>query len=123
MSEWVHVAELKELARRKKKQVTVGGKPVVLFLIDDEVFALDDVCVHKERSLFKGTVLDGQIICPGHQWKFDPRTGRPEDQPGCQATWPVQVSEEGAILVGSTPATPRESSGLEDAPDAAAAGR
>ena len=41
---------------------------------------MDDVCVHKERSLAKGTLLDGQVICPGHQWKFDPRTGRPEDQ-------------------------------------------
>ena len=123
MSEWVHVAELKELTRRKKKQVTVDGKPVALFLIDGEVFALDDVCVHKERLLSKGTILDGQIICPGHQWKFDPRTGRPEDQPGCQATWPVQVSDEGAVLVGTTPATPRESSGLEDTSDVAAAGR
>ncbi|WP_409332543.1 Rieske (2Fe-2S) protein [Trujillonella humicola] len=116
MSEWVHVAELKELTRRKKKQVTVAGTPVALFLIEDEVYALDDVCVHKERFLSKGTILDGQVICPGHQWKFDPRTGRPEDQPGCQATWPVMVTEEGAVLVGTAPATPRESSGLEDVP-------
>ena len=73
---WVHVAEMKDLARRKRKQVEVRGCPIALFLVDDEVFAVDDVCIHQERSLAKGTLLNGQVICPGHQWKFDPRTGR-----------------------------------------------
>ena len=64
----------------------------------DEVFAVDDTCIHQERSLSKGTLLDGQVICPGHQWKFDPRTGT-RSQDGRQATYAVQVTEEGAIFV------------------------
>ena len=103
---WVHVAEMKELARRKRKQVSVAGCPIALFLVDDEVFAMDDICIHQERSLSKGTLLNGQVICPGHQWKFDPRTGEAEDQDGCQATYAVQVTEEGAILVAPEPVTP-----------------
>ena len=104
---WVHVAEMKELARRKRKQVSVAGCPIALFLVDGEVFALDDICIHQERSLAKGTLLGSQVICPGHQWKFDPRTGRPEDQDGCLATYAVQVTEEGAVLVAPEPMTPR----------------
>jgi len=104
---WVHVAEMKELARRKRKQVSVAGCPIALFLVDGEVFALDDICIHQERSLSKGTLLGGQVICPGHQWKFDPRTGQPEDQDGCLATYAVQVTEEGAVLVAPEPVTPR----------------
>jgi nitrite reductase/ring-hydroxylating ferredoxin subunit len=110
---WVHVAEMKDLARRKRKQVDVRGCPIALFLVDDEVFAIDDICIHQERSLSKGTLLNGQVICPGHQWKFDPRTGQPEDQDGCQATYPVQVTEEGAILVAPEPLTPRQSTSNE----------
>jgi len=106
-ADWVHVAQLKELERRKRKQVTVAGCPIALFLVDDEVFAMDDICVHKERFLTKGTLLNGQVICPGHQWRFDPRTGEAEDQDGRQATYAVQVTDEGAILVGSEPVTPR----------------
>jgi nitrite reductase (NADH) small subunit len=106
-SDWVHVAEMKELARRKRKQVDVGGCPIGLFLVDDEVFAVDDVCIHQERFLSKGTLLNGQVICPGHQWKFDPRTGEPEDQDGCLATYAVQVTDEGSILVDPQPVTPR----------------
>jgi nitrite reductase/ring-hydroxylating ferredoxin subunit len=88
--------------------VSVAGCPIALFLVDDEVFAIDDICIHQERSLSKGTLLNGQVICPGHQWKFDPRTGEPEDQDGCQATYAVQVTEEGAILVAPEPVTPRK---------------
>jgi nitrite reductase/ring-hydroxylating ferredoxin subunit len=110
---WVHVAEMKDLARRKRKQVSVGDCPIALFLVDDEVFAIDDICIHQERSLSKGTLLGGQVICPGHQWKFDPRTGQPEDQDGCQATYAVQVTEEGAILVAPAPVTPRQATSNE----------
>jgi nitrite reductase/ring-hydroxylating ferredoxin subunit len=113
---WVHVAEMTDLTRRKRKQVTVGGCPIALFLVDDEVFAMDDVCVHKERFLTKGTLLNGQVICPGHQWRFDPRTGEAEDQEGRQATYAVQVTDEGAILLDPEPVTPRR----ESAPDAPA---
>ena len=105
---WVHVAEMKDLARRRRKQVEVGGCPIALFLVDDEVFAVDDTCIHQERSLAKGTLLAGQVICPGHQWKFDPRTGEPEDQDGRLATYAVQVTEEGAVLVAPHPVTPRQ---------------
>jgi nitrite reductase (NADH) small subunit len=98
---------MKELARRKRKQVSVAGCPIALFLVDGEVYALDDTCIHQERSLAKGTLLNGQVICPGHQWKFDPRTGQPEDQDGCLATYAVQVTEEGAVLVAPDPVTPR----------------
>jgi nitrite reductase/ring-hydroxylating ferredoxin subunit len=116
---WVHVAEMKDLARRKRKQVEVGGCPIALFLVDDEVFAIDDICIHQERSLSKGTLLNGQVICPGHQWKFDPRTGRPEDQDGGQATYAVQVSEEGAVLVAPEPVTPRRATSNDTATSSA----
>jgi nitrite reductase/ring-hydroxylating ferredoxin subunit len=72
-------------------------------MVDDEVLAIDDVCGHKQRSLSKGTLLGGQVICPGHQWKFDPRTGQAEDQDLCQAVFAVQVTEEGQVLVDPSP--------------------
>lgn len=39
------------------------------------------------------------MICPGHQWKFDPATGEPEDQDGCQPTYPVQIDADGMVHV------------------------
>jgi nitrite reductase/ring-hydroxylating ferredoxin subunit len=112
---WVHVAELKDVARRKRKQVSVGGCPIALFLVDDEVFAVDDTCIHQEKSLTKGTLLNGQVICPGHQWRFDPRTGEPQDQDGKLATYAVQVTDEGGVLLDPNPATPRVPTTAESA--------
>ena len=93
MTQWHEVATLSDLRARKKKLVDVAGTPVALFLINGGVYALHDLCVHEQRSLSKGALLFGKVICPGHQWKFDPATGEPEDQPGCQPTYPVQIAD------------------------------
>jgi nitrite reductase/ring-hydroxylating ferredoxin subunit len=91
VTNWVEVASLKELTRRKRKLVEVGGEQIALFLVEGDVYALHDVCIHKERSLSKGTVLHGRVICPGHQWAFDVHTGWVEDQEQCQPTYAVRV--------------------------------
>ncbi|WP_233520402.1 MULTISPECIES: Rieske 2Fe-2S domain-containing protein [Prauserella] len=89
----MYLTDLSELMRRKKKLVVADGESIALFLVDGEVYALHDVCVHKQRSLSKGTVLHGRVVCPGHQWKFDPATGRAEDQELCQPTYDVRVTD------------------------------
>ena len=67
MGEWVEVSDLASLKRRKKLVVPVAGQDIALFYVDGEVFALNDVCIHKERRLSKGLVFQGRVICPGHQ--------------------------------------------------------
>jgi nitrite reductase (NADH) small subunit len=89
--EWVAAATLAEVRRRKRLAVTVEGRQIALFLVGGDVYALADVCIHKQRSLSKGAVLNGRVICPGHQWVFDPATGRVEDGDECQPTHAVRV--------------------------------
>jgi len=91
VTHWHEVAILKDLQARKKLAVTVEDTPVALFWIKGTVYALNDVCIHEQRQLSKGAILFGKVVCPGHQWKFDPSTGLPDDQDGCQPTYPVQV--------------------------------
>jgi nitrite reductase (NADH) small subunit len=98
MTGWVKVAELKELSRRRKKLVTVDGEDIALFLVGEKVYALHDTCVHQERSLSKGVILNNRVICPGHQWAFDLETGCEKSQEECQPTYPVKV-EDGEVLV------------------------
>lgn len=94
MSDWVKVAELKDLVRRRKKVVTVGDEEVALFLVGQQVYALRDICIHRQRSLSKGTVFNGRVVCPGHQWAFDLETGWEETQQECQPTYAVMVEDE-----------------------------
>lgn len=63
MAEWLHLADLSELARRKKKRVVVAGEQIALFFVDGKVCALHDVCVHRQRSLSRDVVLGGAVVC------------------------------------------------------------
>jgi nitrite reductase/ring-hydroxylating ferredoxin subunit len=100
--EWVAVAPLVELQRRRKKQVEVAGRAIALFLVGDRVFALDDTCVHKGRSLSRGSLWKGKVVCPAHQWTFDPETGRADDQDDCQPVHDVLVVD-GVVHVDPRP--------------------
>lgn len=102
MAQWHEVATVKDLEARKKKVVDVNGTPVALFYIKGKVYALHDTCIHEQRSLSKGAVLFGKVICPGHQWKFDPETGEADGQDGCQPTFPVRI-EDGTVAVSLEP--------------------
>lgn len=99
MAEWHEVATVRDLEARKRMAVTVGETTIALFSIKGVVYALADTCVHEQRQLSKGAVLFGKVICPGHQWKFDPATGEAEGQDRCQPAYPVRVDENGAISV------------------------
>ena len=99
MAEWHEVATVRDLEARKRMAVTVGGTTIALFSIKGAVYALADTCVHEQRQLSKGAVLFGKVICPGHQWKFDPETGEAEGQDRSQPVYPVRVDENGTISV------------------------
>lgn len=58
------------------KKVEVAGRGVLLCREDDEVYAVDEICPHKKRSMAYGVVLDGKIVCPHHQYEFELDTGR-----------------------------------------------
>lgn len=98
MTRWHEVAKLTDLEARKKLAVIVGNRTIALFCIKGAVYALDDTCIHEQRQLSKGAILFGKVVCPGHQWKFDPATGEPDGQDGCQPTYPVQV-EDGIVSI------------------------
>jgi nitrite reductase (NADH) small subunit len=112
VADWLAVAQLSELARRKRAQVDVNGEPVALFLVGSDVFALADICIHTQRSLSKGVLLNGCIVCPGHQWEFDPATGYEATQDRYQPSYDVRI-EDGTVYVAAHPrattgAVPRE---------------
>ncbi len=102
MADWVPVAAVKDLQRRKKSLVQAGGEAIALFMVGDRVFALRDVCIHEQRSLSKGAILRGRVVCPGHQWQFDLETGWVEEQERCQPTYDVKV-QDGTVYVVPVP--------------------
>lgn len=53
-----------------------GGTEVVLARLGGELYALDRVCPHEGGRISDGPLLDGEhLLCPLHNYRFDPRTG------------------------------------------------
>ncbi|MGN7781992.1 Rieske (2Fe-2S) protein [Mycolicibacterium sp. 22603] len=111
---WTAVATMKDLTRRRKLRVEIDGRAVALFQADGRVYAFADLCVHQDRSLFKGTLLHGKVICPGHQWQFDLETGYEADQDLCQPTFPVRIDDD-TVYIDMAPARHAEASTGEGA--------
>lgn len=55
----------------KPLRILFAGLPVVLFRAGREIAALHDRCPHRLVELSKGKVVDGEIECPYHGWRFN----------------------------------------------------
>jgi len=93
MSDWVTVAKVGELAPGQWRVVDAEGAPIVVFNLDGEYFAIEDVCTHDGGQLTGGTVQGDVIECPRHGARFCVRTGAALSAPAYEPTakFPVRV--------------------------------
>lgn len=93
-SHWVDVGSTTEVTKRRKVVVDVGDEQIFVLAHDGDFFALQNICIHRQREISKGVVLNGRIVCPGHQWAFDLRTGWESIKQECQPTYRVHVEDD-----------------------------
>jgi len=99
--EFSEIAPATELQNGGRLFVDVGDKPIVIFNIAGQFFAIGDVCTHDDGPLGDGTIEDHNIVCPRHGAEFDVRTGKAVAMPAVIdiPAYPVQV-RDGKIYVG-----------------------
>jgi len=73
--DYVAVLALDDLETGKPTRADAKGTPVVLVKLGEQVYALDDTCVHAGCSLSGGTLDRATIICPCHGSQYDLRDG------------------------------------------------
>lgn len=91
---WSVVGTTAEVVRRKKVVVEIAGREILVVAHEGRFFAFDNICVHRQRELSKGVILNGKIVCPGHQWAFALETGWEAVKQECQPTHPVRVADD-----------------------------
>ena len=67
---WQAVALSVDISR-KPKRILLDGAPIVLFRSSTGISALFDRCAHRLVELSTGKVVEGEIECPYHGWRFD----------------------------------------------------
>lgn len=100
MSEWVAATAVETLAPGDHVVVDVDDVSVVVFNIDGEYFALENVCTHDGSEIADGCVIDDEIECPFHGARFCVRTGEVTAPPAYDPidTFPVRI-RDGVIEV------------------------
>ncbi len=108
--------QLAELEPCVARRVMVGNVPVAVVRIDDDIYAIGDICSHAEVSLSGGEVYcaEKEIECPQHGSVFSLETGEPATLP---ATQPVPVFDvtvaDGVVTVPRTRGARRMTATLE----------
>jgi nitrite reductase (NADH) small subunit len=87
----VSAGELAAIMRARKTVIEVDGYEVFVLAHDGNLYAFQNRCIHKQRELAKGVVLNGKLVCPGHQWAFALDSGYEAVKEECQPTFPVRV--------------------------------
>jgi len=56
-------------------EFTVNGRTLCVANVDGSIAVLDGTCPHEGGPLGEGTIENGLLACPWHNYSFDPRTG------------------------------------------------
>jgi nitrite reductase (NADH) small subunit len=91
---------LDELPDGLGRPFRVGDRLLAVFRSrEDEVYAVDGTCPHKNGPLADGMLIGSQVVCPLHAYRYDGTSGEC-DQPGeCGvAAYPTEV-RDGTVFV------------------------
>jgi vanillate O-demethylase monooxygenase subunit len=67
---WHPVAHIEDVGTDKPLAVELLSQPVVLFRSGGEIVALRDLCVHRGAPLSMGSVVEGNLACGYHGWRY-----------------------------------------------------
>lgn len=82
MPQLVRAADIRDIPWGKAKVLRLRGREIALFNANGTFYAVKNTCPHRSFSLGQGKLEDAIVICPGHAWRFDLRTGNSVDHPG-----------------------------------------
>jgi nitrite reductase/ring-hydroxylating ferredoxin subunit len=92
MPEYLTVARASAVSPGMGTVVTVRGQDIAVFNVQGTFYALDNRCPHQDYPLGMSPILDNSVICIGHAWRFDVRTGECHSVPGvCVRSYEVTV--------------------------------
>ncbi len=75
MSDFIKVAEVSDLAPGEKMLVEYEDEDIGLFNLDNEFYAISDICTHDDGPLVEGDLEGDWIVCPRHGARFNIKTG------------------------------------------------
>ncbi len=84
MSDWIKVAAVADMQPGDYRVVDIDDTLIAVFNVENEFYAVEDVCTHDGATL-TGLPIDGdQLICPRHGARFCIKNGKALTPPAYQ---------------------------------------
>ena len=98
-TKFVKVASIHDIPAGQGKMVMAHGKPMALFNINGEFYAINQICPHMGGPLSEGTLKDKIVTCPWHKWSYYVDTGLPDHEGGHSvASYEVRIEGEDVLI-------------------------
>jgi 3-phenylpropionate/trans-cinnamate dioxygenase ferredoxin subunit len=95
MTDWIEVVAENALANGEHITVDVDGTQVAIFKLDNQFYAIEDICTHDGTEIASGELQGDEIICPRHGARFCIKTGAVKAAPAYEAIscFPIRIAE------------------------------
>lgn len=98
MPKFVKVARTSEIADQSATCVEVDGKPIAIFNLGGEFYAIDDTCTHHGGPLSEGSVHGEKVECPWHGAHFNIKSGEVTGPPATEGVTNYTVRVTGEVI-------------------------
>ena len=78
MASFVKVCKTSDIKAGSGRSIEVNGKPIAIFNVDGNFYAINDTCAHRGGPLGEGELDGTTVICPWHGWRYNVTTGENE---------------------------------------------
>lgn len=98
MSNYVKIAEKKDIPEGTGVALDVEGKSIALFNVGGTFHAMDNTCKHRGGPLGEGSLEGEEVICPWHGWQYNVTTGECTTDPSAhQKKYMLQIEGENIL--------------------------
>jgi len=100
MNAWITLVSVEALAPGMHLAAALDDTQIVVYNLDGEYYAIEDICSHDGGPLTGGVVEGDNIVCPRHGARFCLRTGAALSAPAYEPihTFPLRI-ENGMVQV------------------------
>ena len=100
MTTWTNVIAENALANGENVCVDVDGTTIAVFKLENQFYAIEDVCTHDGAEIASGKLEGDEIVCPRHGARFCLKTGAVKAPPAYEAIscFPIRI-ENGIVQV------------------------
>lgn len=100
MAKWYKITEIENIPSMGSRKVEIGDIEIAIFKTrDGSIFAINNICPHKQGKLSEGLVHDKVVTCPLHNWEIDLASGEAlGNDHGCTNVYESKI-EDGILYI------------------------